>query len=139
MKARVSGHRHILQLMRGEEVIECLERYAREAGITAASIQGIGAASEITAGAYDFEAGRFNDHTWKGNYEINSILGNISMDQGKAIAHIHLAASDKDGVGAGGHLQRAVISVTAEIFLDAYDAPITREYDAETRRRLWKF
>jgi predicted DNA-binding protein with PD1-like motif len=138
MRNHDSGKRHILVLHRGEELMESLEKYARQTGLRTASVQGIAAAQEIVVGSYDFEAGKFTDRTFRGNFEINSIMGNISLDEGKAVPHIHIAASDTGGHCIGGHLQRAIISVTAELFLDECDMTVSRAYDAETRRRLWK-
>ena len=47
--------------------------------------------------------------------------------------------SNDEGEALGGHLTKAIISVTGEIFIDTIDIEINREPDATTGINLIKF
>ena len=137
MQSRHIGDRHFIALQRGDEIMSSLEEYCLKNNIQTASISGIGAVSEITVGAYNMQTKTFANQTYRGNYEVSSLLGNISILDGKAIAHLHIVISDAQGQCIGGHLQSGIISVTGELVLDVCNTPIVRQFDEETQRHLW--
>jgi predicted DNA-binding protein with PD1-like motif len=49
--------------------------------------------------------------------EVVSLVGNISLRDGKPYVHIHVVVSFSDGSTKGGHLIEAHISPIAEIFV----------------------
>jgi len=72
-------------------------------------------------------------HTVKeldGPFEIISINGTISPND----CHIHVSASDKDGVCIGGHLKEgSTVKNTAEVVIGVFeDVIFERNFDSET-------
>ena len=53
--------------------------------------------------------------------------------------HLHIAAGDEEGLVHGGHLNRAIISATAEIQIQVIDGEIGREFSEEIGLNLFKF
>ena len=71
-----------------------------------------------------------NIRTFKGDYEIVSLVGTISVNG----THLHMSFSDSEGMVYGGHLKEGTtVHPTAEIVLGfEEDIEFKRELDAET-------
>lgn len=139
MEYRKNGNRIVLRLARGEEVIASLAALQRELSIGAASVAGIGATDDATVGVYAVGERRYHARQLTGDMEITALVGNLSMQDGKPYQHLHVTLAGMDGNALGGHLNRAVISATAEIFITVVDCPIGRRYDDETGLNLMTF
>ena len=50
---------------------------------------------------------------------------------GEYYSHLHMSAAGKDGSVVGGHLKRAMISVTCEMVITMIDGVVDREFVAE--------
>ena len=139
MDYRKSGSRYILRLNRGEEIIASITDLCRKENIKAASVNGIGATQSVEAGFYSFQKKKYCGYSINQNMEILSLLGNISTKDGEPYLHLHIVISNDECEAFGGHLTKAVISVTAEIFIDTIDVEINREPDSLTGINLIKF
>jgi predicted DNA-binding protein with PD1-like motif len=135
---------------RGTDIIRSLEAFCREKGITAAWINVIGALEQATISYYDQK-----DHTYfhkelKGDYEIVSCSGNISLKDGQPFAHLHIVLSGTDYGTLGGHLWPDTVQVFAAEFVvfqltpdvaqagtDGSDSALIRCPDADTGLALW--
>ena len=135
MDYRKSGNRYVLRLNRGEEIIASISDLCRKENIKAA----IGATQSVEAGFYSFKKKKYCGYCFNQNMEILSLLGNISTKDGEPYLHLHIVVSNDEGEALGGHLTKAVISVTAEIFIDTLDIDINREPDSLTGINLIKF
>ena len=139
MDYRKSGNRYVLRLNRGEEIIASITDLCRKENIKAASISGIGATQSVEAGFYSLKKKKYCGYCFNQNMEILSLLGNISSKDGEPYLHLHIVVSNDEGEALGGPLTKAVISVTAEIFIDIIDVEINREPDPLTGINLIKF
>lgn len=126
MEYKRFGNRIALRLDPGDEIIASLERLAALERIGNATISGIGATDSFVVGAYDLSLGDYVRRERSTNCEIASLSGNIARDAGKPRIHAHMVAAGPDGV-EGGHLFRAVVSITAEIFVDVAEGRLRRE------------
>ncbi len=129
MQYRQFGDVYALRVDRGEEVMSCLERLAREQKIQAGKIEGLGAAQEMTAGLYDVSSREFICQEWHEPLEITSLVGNITQKAGEPYLHVHVTAADRKQRALGGHLKRLVIGGTAEIFVTRLDGTVGRRID----------
>ena len=120
------GGAYALRLDPGEEITVCLLELSENENIAAATVSGIGACGEAEVGVFNLETGVYDRAFLSGNHEIVSLNGNLSRMNGKAYQHLHIALAGKDGVCRGGHLLRAVISLTAEIFVRPIEGEIGR-------------
>ena len=133
------GNTVIVRMDPGEEVLEQMEIAAREEGIRLGSVSAIGAVNDFTVGLYDLEAKQYFKNRFTGAYEIVSLLGNITTRDGEYYAHLHMSAADGEGKMFGGHLNRAVISVTCEMFITVLDGSVNRVPDDTTGINIIKF
>ena len=53
--------------------------------------------------------------------------------------HLHISVGDDKGRVFGGHLNSAVISATAEIFIDIIDGKVEREVSKQTGLNIFLF
>ena len=138
MEYKRTGNTIYLRLTKGEEIVESLKEIANKENVRAASVSGIGATDDFTVGVFNVDTQRYEDFTFHGNHEINALVGNISYMDG-AYAHVHITCTGKDCKVVGGHLLRAVISLTAEIVLTVSDVEIGRKRDDTLGINLWRF
>jgi uncharacterized protein len=138
MNFRRVGTCYILRLEKGEEFMETVTEFLRKYGITAGSISAIGATNEVTIGYFDVKNKEYNRKKLKGDFEILSITGNVSMVGVNPMVHAHIVLGDEKYAVMGGHLFFALISVTCEIFIQAMDTTIERAVDQETGLKLLK-
>ena len=137
MQSRQVGSRHFLVLKRGEDIAVEIQKYILEQQITAGSISGIGATDQVVLQYYDMKKKDYFSKEFEGEYEIASLIGNISVINGKAFPHLHIVIGDTEYRAFGGHLQSARVSITCEIIIDATDTEIGRILDEETGLKVW--
>lgn len=71
--------------------------------------------------------------------EICSCTGNVSIKEGKPVAHLHIVASGKDGKCMGGHLMPDTIIYAAEFYIqEIIGDELIRELDSTTMLPLWR-
>lgn len=125
----------IIKLEKGEDLLETLNSIVERENIEAGFFTGIGALSKVRMGI--FTQGKYEEITIEDELEIVSLLGNISLKDGKPFVHAHITVSKKGGEAFGGHLlSESIISVTCEIFLVRLKNPIKRELDKELKLYL---
>ena len=73
------------------------------------------------------------------NYEIVSLTGTINTKDGEFYTHLHMSAGNDKGEVFGGHLNRAVVSVTCEMVINIIDGTVDRYFDEETGLNLFRF
>lgn len=123
---------YILKLEKGEEIIETLAKFCGDNNIKSGSVTGIGGTDNATLKYYDREKKEYIPKNFSGkDYEIVSLLGNISLVEGMPFAHIHIALGDADYNLFGGHLGSAVTSITCEITINMTDGILNRKLDDE--------
>lgn len=118
----------ILRLDPGEEICERLTALASEEGIDLAEISGLGAVDTFTAGIFDTVNKVFIPRQYTGAFEIASLTGTLTRQDGKPYLHVHMSAGDVDGTVRGGHLSRARVSATAEIVVRIVQGNVGRKF-----------
>jgi predicted DNA-binding protein with PD1-like motif len=134
MEYKRFGDRYVVKLKRGEEVVSKIKEFADAENITSASISGIGTVNNVGLALYD--GTKHHEVDMNEDFEILSLLGNITMFNEETTIHMSIGLSDKDYNVKGGHLTYAYVSGTAEIFVDPIEGEITRVYDSETGLKL---
>ena len=123
------GNKIILRLDPGEEICESILEVAEKEHISLAEITGIGAVNDLTIGAFDVACKEYHANHFTGYYEVVSLIGTLTTKEGKPYLHVHMSAGDINGAMVGGHLNKAVISATAEIVITLISGEVTREYN----------
>ena len=132
MKYLETENDYVVRLERGEEVLKALEDLCLEKDIAAASVSGIGACDLAEVGVYEIEKKAYMKNTFTGSMEILNLTGNLTRRDGRPYLHLHITLCGEDNKCIGGHLNKARISVTGEIFIHPVSGLIGRVPDDVT-------
>lgn len=125
----------VIKLEKGEDVLETLNTIVEKENIEAGFFTGIGALNKVKMGI--FIEGKYEEIIIEDELEIVSLLGNVSLKDGKPFVHAHIIVSKRDGSAFGGHLlPGSIISVTCEVFLIKLKKPIKRGFVEEIKLYL---
>jgi len=125
----------VVKLEKGEDLLEALSSIVKKENIKAGFFTGIGALNKVKMGI--FVEGKYKEINMEGELEIVSLLGNVSLKEGKPFVHAHIIVSRRDGAAFGGHLlPGSIISVTCEIFLVKLKEPLERSFDEKLKLYL---
>ncbi|WP_313341008.1 DNA-binding protein [Sedimentibacter sp.] len=123
----------------GEEVLEKLIEICEKEQVKLANVNALGAVNEITVGLFDTSEKKYYSKDYMGDFEIVSLTGSITTMNGKLYSHIHLSASDRENKVYGGHLSKAIVSATCEMFIHIADGIVDRKFNEESGLNLLKF
>ena len=129
MKYTQSGNTYLLVLQKGEEIISALTQFAAKTNLTCATVSGIGATDDAEMGVFDTFEKQYYTKQIRAMTEITALCGNITQKDGKPYVHLHATLATMFDV-VGGHLSKAIVSATAEIFVTAYPIATNRQFDS---------
>ena len=129
----------LLRIDRGEEIIEQVRAVAEKEQIRLASVEALGATDDFTVGVYDVAEKRYDSRTFTGPHEIVSLVGTITEKDGAFYQHLHMSAGNAACEVFGGHLNRAVVSVTCEMVIRVINGAVDRAPDPQTGINLLRF
>ena len=139
MEYRRFADTYVVRMDKGEEIAAQLTKLAEEEHIALAEVSALGAVGDITVGVFYPEEKEYHANTFQGKYEIVSLTGTITEQDGKPYLHLHLSAGDQDGRVVGGHLNRAVISATCEVVVRVLPGRVGRKFSPEIGLNLLDF
>ena len=137
MKFRIDKSRAYMTLAKGDNINKTFESFAEVKGIGCAWLNGIGALENPEIGYYSLEDKAYHRKTFKGVYELTSLIGNITLKEGKPFSHTHITFSDTEFRVFGGHLFNADITAAGEFIMQFGSDEINREMNAEIGLPLW--
>ena len=139
MDYRSFGDTIVVRLDPGEEICECLLALAERENIRLAEISALGAVNDFTVGVYDTATRHYDSNRFTGPFEIVSLTGTLTRQEGKPYLHLHMSAGDQQGRVFGGHLNRAMISATGEIIVRRIPGEVGRRHDDGIGLNLFDF
>ena len=140
MEYRKFPQGYVLRLDPGEEIVDGLTRLARQEDIQLASVTGLGAANDVTVGIFNNAEKQFQARHCQGEYEIASLVGNITRKDGEPYLHLHITFGNPvTGEVYAGHLTSCTISATLELFLQAWDGQVGRAFSDTVGLNLLNF
>ena len=140
MEYKRFGQKILLRLNPGEEVAECIREVCRTEKVALGEVSGLGAASEAELGVFDTTEKKYYGKSFKGNYEIASLTGSITQQGENPYLHLHMVIGNPlVGECHGGHLNRAVSSATAELFITVIDGTAGRRMNESIGLNLIEF
>ncbi|RMZ48933.1 DUF296 domain-containing protein [Candidatus Marinimicrobia bacterium PRS2] len=137
MQYRIDESRVFMTLAKGDSINKTFESIAETLDIGCAWLNGIGALENPEIGYYSLEDKTYHRKLFKGEYELTSLIGNITMKEGKPFAHTHITFSDTDYKVFGGHLFDAKITATGEFIMQLGSENINREINLGIGLPLW--
>ena len=100
-------------------------------------MNGIGALENPEIGYYSIKDKKYHRKQFTGEFELTSLIGNITMKEGNPFAHTHITFSDTDYQVYGGHLFDAKITAAGEFLIQIGTEGITREMNHSIGLPLW--
>lgn len=120
---------YLMVLRQGDDVLAHIESLAKSENIPSASFTGIGFASEVTFGFYDFEAKKFNPKTFK-KVEMGSLTGSVAWNEKGPSIHVHGVATDDKFNAYGGHILSLYVGTgSMEIYINVNDKKLERQVE----------
>ncbi|WP_045221707.1 PPC domain-containing DNA-binding protein [Desulfonatronum thioautotrophicum] len=129
----------LVRLDPGDELVASLIDICKKEDIRLGVISGIGAVNNVTVGLFKTATKEYHSVTLEGDYEITCLTGNVSRMGGEVYLHLHATLSDIEHKAYGGHLNKAVVSATAEIWIDVVNGEIDREFSDTIGLNILKY
>ncbi len=124
---------YVVVLETGDEVMECLTRFVREQGVSAAQITAIGAFSGVVLRYFDWETKKYRDIPVNEQVEVASLMGDVAESpDGNSSLHIHLVVGRRDGTAMAGHLGTGHVRPTLEVIVTESPVHLRKRKDAES-------
>ena len=139
MDYRRFGDTVIARLDKGEEIYEQLRLIALKENIRLASVSALGAVDDATLGVFVVSEKQYHADRFTGDMEIVSLTGTVNTMDGEYYAHLHMGVSTVGGRMFGGHLTRAVVSITCEMVIRIIDGTVDRKHHPDPGVNLFDF
>ncbi len=139
MEFKKFGNKYIIRLDKGEEIIATVKSLCEKEGITLGWINGFGAVNKVELGLFKTEEKEYSVRTLEGDFEITSLMGNVSTKEDEVYLHMHINLSDIENKAYGGHLNAAYVSATVEMVLEAINGRMNRKFSKEIGLNLFDF
>lgn len=108
-----------LDFTRGDEIMSGITELAQRHGIAAGYVTGLGGLSGAVLGWGNPEVGGIKKIPVAQQSELASLVGDISLRDGKPHVHAHAVLALSDGSTRGGHVVEAHVSPVAEVVVVA--------------------
>lgn len=132
------GNSFVVSIKNHTEITQAVAAFAKEHGIKAGTVQGIGAVKEAVLRFFDPATKEYVDKTFAQQMEISNLTGNISQKDGEPYIHLHITLGCADYSTISGHLLSAVIHGAGELAIEKFDGETDRYFDEETGLNLYK-
>lgn len=139
MEYKRFGNVIVARFDKGEEVLSDIKELATKENIKLANINALGAVGDVTVGVFKTAEKKYYSNSFKGDFEIVSLTGSINTMNGEFYSHLHMSIGDSEGKVFGGHLNKAIVSATVEVFIYVIDGEVDRYYDEEIGLNLFNF
>jgi hypothetical protein len=132
----LASHRdHLLVFDIGDDFLARLTEFANTNRIEGASFFAIGAFQQATVAYWNWDTKEYENIDVNEQVEVLSLSGSIARSDAEVKIHAHTVLGLRDGSTVGGHLLRATVRPTLELFLADHGARLTRRRDKTTG--LW--
>jgi uncharacterized protein len=126
MKWQRTRYGWVVRIDPGEEIVGALQAFARDRGVRAGLISGIGAVGEAELGFFVRGTREYIRRRFEGEHEIGVLTGNFSELDGEPLPHCHVVIAGEDFVAYTGHLFRGIVTVTCEVQVVTDPDPLRR-------------
>lgn len=120
------GGRHVLRLDPGEDLMTELRQLALQAGLTAATITGLGSVDVITLGFLDPAENAYLKRRFEERLEVAALQGSISMEGDRPHVHLHAVVAPREFLAYAGHVHDAKVGAALELYVTALPGRLER-------------
>jgi len=122
-----------LILETGDEVLSCIENFARKEDLDGAQFSAIGALSDAVLTYFDWETKDYLENPVDEQVEVASLNGDVALSpDGRQAIHIHAVLGKRDGTALAGHLAKAHVRPTLEVVLTEAPRHLQKRFDEES-------
>lgn len=135
-----AGRTLVVRLAKEADLLRQLTEICTREKITHGEVRAIGALTGAKLGYYDQSRRRYEILDLDGPCEIVSLIGNVSLKDGRPFVHAHLAAAGADGAVRGGHLVEGCTVFAGECVINEFHVShaLERDYDEATGLAQWR-
>jgi hypothetical protein len=126
-----------VSISKGDFVNQSLLDVAKINNVDFGWINGIGAIIDPELGYYDIENKEYIKKIIKGEFELTSLVGNITFNGDIPFIHSHITFSDLDFKAYGGHLFDCRVAAAGEFIIFKGSNRVYREYNNEIGLNVW--
>mgnify|MGYP001278731985 FL=1 len=137
MKYNKVDDKIFVSIDKGELVNQSLLNVAEKEGLNSGWVNGLGAISNIEIGYWDIEEKIYVKKTFDEDYELLSLIGNVSLVDNKPFIHTHISFSDTKFRVYGGHLFDAKVIAAAEFCIFTSEYHLHRKLNCDIGLSLW--
>jgi len=123
---------YLLVFHTGQEVMKGLHAFAKQQGLVAGHLTGIGAISHAVLGYFNPQKKTYERIRVAEQTEVLALTGNLALYDNEPFFHVHTALGLENGSARGGHLFEAYVRPTVEVILTAFAHPVRRKIDSGT-------
>ncbi len=137
MKYNKVDDKIFVSIDKGELVNQSLLNVAEKEGLNSGWVNGLGAISNIEIGYWDIEEKIYVKKLFDEDYELLSLIGNVSLVDNKPFIHTHISFSDTKFKVYGGHLFDAKVIAAAEFCIFTAEYHLHRKLNCDIGLSLW--
>ena len=116
----------------GDEAMTSIAAFAKEQQLRTTQFSAIGALSRVVVAYFDWETKKYRNIPIEEQVEVLSLLGDITLEDGRHKVHAHIVVGKRDASAHGGHLIEGDVRPTLEILMTESPAYLRRRFDAES-------
>ena len=119
----------IYGLKAGADIPKDILAIAEKEKTVTARVEAIGGVNELSLAYFNHEAKKYEEHTFQEFLEVTSILGNVTLKDGKPFLHIHGTFGRKDLSVLAGHVISAKVFPLLELVMTPTKNRALRRFD----------
>jgi len=117
----------------GDELMDRLDGFAAQEGLSGAQFTAIGAFRDVTLGYFDWERKEYLERRIAEQVEVASLTGDVALGpDGAPAIHIHCVLGRRDCSALAGHLLKATIRPTLELVLTESPVHLRKRHDRQS-------
>ena len=137
MKYRKVDDKINVSIDKGELVNDKLLEVAKIEKLNSGWINGLGAISDVEIGYWDIEKKIYIKKYFDEDYELLSLIGNISLVNNESFIHTHISFSNTEFKVFGGHMFDAKVIAAAEFCIFTSNYHLHRKLNCDIGLSLW--
>ncbi|MFL2989072.1 MAG: PPC domain-containing DNA-binding protein [Candidatus Neomarinimicrobiota bacterium] len=137
MKYKKVDDKIYVSIDKGELVNDKLLEVAKIEKLNSGWINGLGAISDIEIGYWDIEKKIYIKKYFDEDYELLSLIGNISLVNNESFIHTHISFSNTEFKVFGGHMFDAKVIAAAEFCIFSSNYHLHRKLNCDIGLSLW--
>ncbi len=126
----------IYRLLKGDSLVDGVLDIAKGERVRTGSVQGVGGVDTLRLAYFNRDAKKYEEHDYREFLEVASLVGNVTLKDGKPFLHIHGTFGRRDMSAIAGHVISATVSPTLEVVVIPTRNTALRRFDDETGLNL---